>query len=536
MNLLPLILVILIAPLVYFAVGYPFAVRLGLPRLACVIGLAVTGWVCESIIIARLPVLLPLSLLGVVSAFGWFRTETAAAGGHLRECYLVYTWPLAAAILTPFPGMGVWSTDWLYNYQTGLGVLGRLPYGGPMLERPPLGGASCIPLWMIAEGFPTFQVWSAVTSTALVLVARELYRELGGTRQGARVWLPLLASSFFLHHTMLCWAKFMAAGLTLSGLLLMHRATRELSTRQWIGGSVLFAFAVATHQSAILYVPFLVLFAARNAPLRATAIRLGIALAAGLIIVLPFELWTIATFGLDAKVNANPAVAQRAPNATAAALVTWMLISTVVPWNFVDDTIWCIHEQASWSSLYWLATGVLTALAGTFVGSALPFLPLRSARGSDRSWLAPLTSWGFLACVALALLGNAVLSPFAAKWGSAQTGVVPIQLLLYVVLIRWLDGAGRETERRVNRLALMLGIVPYALLAGAVTTWLRADPGAPETFLTWEDHDYRSLFAYVDGASLAFVLYPLGPALVIGLCLLPFVVAPGRKNRLENPL
>ena len=526
MNTVALLLVILVAPFWYFFVGYPVAAALGRPRLALVVGLGLTGWACEFILVAGLPVWVPLA--GLV-AVGLCRFGEVQIQVHLREVYLVYTWPLAAVLLTPFPGMGVWSTDWLYVFQTGQAVIGNLPYGGPMLERPPLGGASCIPLWYLVDGLPTFQVWSAVTSAALVMVAMELYRELGGMRTGVRVWLPLLASCFFLHHTMLGWAKFLAAGLTLAGLFLMARPERRWN---WTAGSVLFALSVATHQSAILYGPFVVRFSLRSGP-RVGVRRLLIALVAGLVFVLPFEVWTIRTFGLDAKVNANPALAQRNPNESGGLRASFMMLSTFVPWNMVEDAAKCFGGGPVAPNLYWLATGVLTALAGTLLGSMIPFLPLRRSPPAPRPWALP--SRGFAACLCLAVVGNAVLSPYYAKWGSAQTGVVPVQVLLFVVLIRWLDDAPTGTRASVNRLSLLLGVVPYALLAAGMTVWLRGVPAAHEAFLTWDDNDYEKLLADADGRSLAFTLFPLGPLLALALLAVPFLQRGGTEPAAESP-
>jgi hypothetical protein len=330
------------------------------------------------------------------------------------------------------------------------------------------------------------------------------------------------------------WAKFLAAGLTVGGLVLMHRAGRGGARGSWLAGSVLFALAVATHQSAVLYAPFVLLFGVRLRQPGATLARLAVAALAGLAIVLPFELWTIHTFGLEAKVNANPAVAQRDASEPAVVRVGAMLLSTAVPWNTVGDVARCLQERDWGPDLYWLATGVFTALAGTLLGSALPFLPLRRAPAVERPWLGPLKSGGFLGCVLLAVLGNAVLNPFAAKWGSAQTGLVPVQLLLYVVLIRWLDDAPERTRARVDRLALLLGVVPYGLLAVGMTIWLRTDPAAPETFLTWDDNDYEKL-AQVGGRTLAFALYPASPLLAAGLCLVPFVGRSNSQAPVRNP-
>jgi hypothetical protein len=525
MTLAPVLLVALVAPLVYFGLGYPVAARLGRPRLAPVVGLGLAGWACEWTLIARLPAWLPVLGLAVGAAVGWWRLGTAGAARTLRECYLVYTWPLAAVLLTPFPCMGVWSTDWVYVYQSGQAVMGHLSYGGPMLERPPLGGSSVIPLWLMADGLLTFQVWSAVASMALVLVAREVYADLGGTRDGVPVWLPLLASCFFLHHTMVGWAKFLAAGLTVGGLLLMHRPDRG-GRGGWAAGSALFALAVATHQSAILYAPFALLFGVRPRRPGATLARLAVTALAGVVFVLPFELWTIATFGLDTKVNVNPAVAQRDPNESAAVRAGLMVLSTALPWNSVEDAAHWLREPGRGVHLYYLATGILTGLAGTLLGSALPFLPLRRAPAVERPWLGPLKSRAFLGCVLLAVVGNALLSPFYAKWGSAQTGLVPVQIFLYVVLIRCLDDVPERTRARVDRLALWLGIVPYGLLAVGMTVWLQTDPAAPATLLTWNDNDYPQL-AELGGMTLALALYPASPVLAAGLCLVPFLRRPG---------
>ena len=101
--------------------------------------------------------------------------------------------------------------------------------------------------------------------------------------------------------------------------------------------------------------------------------------------------------------------------------------------------------------------------------------------------------------------------------------MVPVQVLLFVALIRWGDDAGDMTRSRVHRLSLLLGIVPYALLAAGITVWLQTSSAAHDAFLPWDDNDYEMVLADADGRSLAFALFPLGPLLALLLCLVPFV-------------
>lgn len=567
MNEVALWLVVVLAPAIYFVVGYPFAKLLGAPRLALIVGLGLCGWFAEVGFIGKgatdrafdfwverlfiwglfdpwsdtwmerlQPGILGIGFLPLLALclIAWRNAGFSGSLDCLRESYFFYGLPLAAVLLTPFPGMGVWSTDWYYVYRSGQALMGQWTFGGPLLERPPLGGASCIPMWLIQDGVPTFQVWSAVASTALIMVLKEIYSELGGKRKGVLVWLPLLASCFLLHHTMFGWAKMMAAALTLAGLLISYRSVVSLNLWRWAAGCGLFALGLATHHAGILYAPAMLWLATRfespDEDARSPIWKcLGIGLVAGLVFAFPFERWTIETFGLDAKIAANPAVAQRDPNEMGLVRVGFMLVSSFVPWNYIDDIQSCVQVGFTWKSLYWLGTGIITALAGTFLGSLLPFLPVRNAPKVERSWLKPILGWPLL-FASIALIGNALLSPYYAKWGSAQTGLVPIQAMLYVVMIRWLDDCPERTRRQVNWFSLAIGLAPYALLAGGLTIWICSGPAGLNGFWGWDDNDFRRIFNYTDTKTLAMTLFPF--ATIVGLiAVATFVASAMRRSR-----
>src|SRR5439155_12381303 len=133
---------------------------------------------------------------------------------------------LIPATVSPFPVLGVWSADWLYMYDGGQAVWRNTPLTAELLERPPLFGATAIPLWLIRDGLPSFQVACAVAAASLLGAIRHTAGLLGGGRAWPG-WLFLAAGSlFFLHHTATCWGKQLAAALIVAGVALMGQARR----------------------------------------------------------------------------------------------------------------------------------------------------------------------------------------------------------------------------------------------------------------------------------------------------------------------
>jgi hypothetical protein len=525
----PLLAVLLIAPLPYWLVGLPFVAGSGAIRLAPIVGLAIVGWCAEAGMIlqagASLAVLVAtaLSLTVLLLLICYRRVDWRRIAFSIGEGYFFYLVALVPALASPFPVLGVWSGDWLQMYDAGIAVWQSGAFTRELLERPPLGGATAIPLWELRPGLPSYQLACTVASAALLGVALYAYRAFGGKRLGMVVLIPTAGSVFFLHNTAACWAKPLAAGLIVGGLTLLWQARQDRAEVRWWQGVMCFALSAAVHHSSILHIGFLLVVAAAPwdgwFPLSR---RLAVATLFGLLAVAPYELWSAETYGWDAKVQANPSVAQRDANVPFPVNAGLVAVSSIIAWSPLVEIRQFVQSRNVSQALtngYWLATGYLTVLAGTLAGSMLAFVPLLWCRPAERSEIC--IPWRPIAWAAgFAFLGNAVLNPFNSPSGSAQTGLVPLQLMILVGLSLYLDRHTARVHSWVDALTVLLGTLPFLLINGLTAAGLKFSSTFRDRFSAGSEGDWSERIVPRQLEPLGLTLFPAGIVVVLGLLLI----------------
>lgn len=493
----------------YWLLGLPFTLPFvtgedtNALRLTPAVGCAIAGLIEEWAMLAGVPRLLATCIVLVLAAavsllMGW--RSARAVLRSILEFLPLYFVAVAICCISPFPVLGVWSGDWLVYYRSGHAILtGNMPVD--LLGRPPLFGAGAIPLWLVRDGLPSYQIFCAVASAGLISV---MHYALGRFRPGRR-HLPLLClvaiTPFILHNSAAAWSKQLAAALLLAGFV------GEVSTG-WAGERkltqfvppVLFALSIGVHQSSLIYLPAIILMTPTRQSgkyiLRRTLMYIVlIAVVAG-----PYELWTISHYGIQAKVAANPVITDRTDlnliSNTALVFVTgfvgWAPVVDLARWVRSSHPL---DPAEALKQGFWLLASWVTTMAGTLLGTLGPFLLLKPLHKGIRPSTAGIisTSAGrVILAISSILLLNAVLNPFWSSYGVMQTGLEPLCLIGLLVLI-----AEAETTGWRFRLAfcsvLLLGTVPWILLNGAVTLGLCLSEGFKARMASSSEGDYLSL-------------------------------------------
>jgi hypothetical protein len=511
MTIDPLLIVLLVlAPVPYWVAGLPWVAGTTAIRLAPVFGLGMVGWYAELGLMTGIGAPLAI-LLGLVVSLLYLvyrRPPVDECVRSLREGYLFYLLALVPTLISPFPILGVWSGDWLYMYDTGQAVMTSSRFPSELLERPPLGGAMTIPLLYFKNTLSTFQLGTAVASGAFLATIWQGYQMMGGRLSFAFIMAIATGSMFFLHHTATAWVKPLAAAMVLATIQLGWMARKE--GRGWWRAALAFALAVAAHQSSILYGGFVVVLAVLpwdNA--RGAMKRLFTAALLGIIIVGIYEAWSIREYTWIAKVNANPAVSQRSEKVSFITNTTLCLISSIVPWSLVEEVrrLFAGPREDLTKNLYWVTTGWLTVCAGTILGLLLPFIPLLFRK---RSRTSTSIVWPWVLAAGLAVIGNALLTPFYASIGIAQAGLVPLEGILLI----------------------MLASLPFVLINSGIAAGLRFSSSFREQFTLGSEGDWKRYIVPRALEPLGLSLFPAGLLLLSALIVWWFLLA--RQVRSER--
>lgn len=522
-----ILVLVLLAPLPFWMLGLPWmdARRV---RLVPLVGCALAGLYAEFALVAGLPVRATVGTLVLASfALGLWRAHTFRV--HLfraaTEWLPMYLGAVLAASVSPFPVLGNWNGDWTFLYQMGQAILGGvLP--ADMLARPPLFGSAATPLWILGSGLVPYQLMAAVASAAAVTATLSFIDEFWPDTPDY-VLLPLLLSPFFLHHTAAAWSKLLAAALVLS-------AVQEGLRQQRMASAALFALAVGVHEGSMIWAPCVLLaHGVGTARWRGVARAVGPMLLMGLIVVGPLLVWILAKYGLAAKVAANPVVAQTRPGSF---LIKTLLaiLSTFVGWGpFRALARWMKNPQAASSAVmvkegYWLITSSITTLAGTVGGLLFPFFFVRNTRTLPSRPHRLFNPW-ILAGTVIAVIANALITPYHSNEGTMQVGLVPLGLGLYGLFagqVASLGDQGRALTRRLVWIIGLAGTLPWLFLNGGTSAGLWLSPAFRERIRTGSEGDY---LAVLDNhlEPLGMTAFPQVPL----LCLVLLVIWLGLRRQ-----
>ena len=497
MEALHSIAVLVLAPLIYFAVGLPWAISTRRLGWAPLWGVGVLGIAAEfaSILGADAAVAVVAVALLHLTLGGWLVWRAPDAGAEVRFEFIgfarLYVIALIPMVAAPFAIPGGWGGDWAVALRSGESILRAVPFTSDLLARPPLFGAASIPLLLLGPTMGSFQVFCAVASGG----ALQLFRSgLKADASPRLVWV-LAGSIFFLQVTANAWPKFLCAAFLLAA---WQALDAKGSRRVGVAGAML-GFAIATHQSAVLFVPLVL---TRLLPPAGSAARkLGeatVVLLVAAALVVPWEIHTILVHGWEAKVQANPAVSQRLAAVPAWLNVILVGVTTFVAWSPLEIMGHWAKAADRFSLLragheiYWLVTETFNALAGSLLGLILPWwiaLGSRDFFGRLRGlWRA--MGWPGRTALGLALAGQMLLNPFFSSGGSLQSGWVPVGMALTLWFANELADAPAELTRvTLNRIAWW-SAGPWLVCNVALTAALVSSRGFRAAFA---DSDLRLL-------------------------------------------
>jgi len=517
MKLMSLFMVFF-APLPFWAIGMACCLwgtgrRLPLSPL---VGCAAAGLYAELAMMCGLPVRTSVAVLTIASAAVAFvraRAHREALLAAVREWVPLYLLCVLISSISPFPVLGSWSGDWFLLYQMGEQVIqGDLPRS--MLARPPLFGAATVPLWLWGRGLIPYQMMSAVASASAV-TALLWFVDYFWPRSRRTLLVPLLLSPFFLNHTAAAWGKLLASGLILAAIIEARQAQR-------LASAALFALSVAVHEGSIIWAPcILVAHAAGGRGWRGAVRSLPWLLVAGIVIVLPLQLWIFAKYGLAAKVAGSPVITDRneVPFAIKSLLA---VVTTFVAWGPISSVArWLTNPERATAAValkesYWLITSWFTTLAGTLVGLLFPFA-ICWRRLRDDPVLRRLLRPAVICAVGIAIAANALLTAFYSNEGTMQAALVPLALGIFGVLagvVTTWTRDGRIVLRRVNWMMAIVGTLPWLLTNVAVGFGIRLSAAFRARMETGSEGDYMVIVGQH--------LQPLG---LSGFPEVPFVVA-----------
>jgi hypothetical protein len=378
---------------------------------------------------------------------------TPLSGGALRIGDWVAHWFLVLVYAgLPLPDLRVFT-----NRVGDFGVISRPPLynleGGLLVGT--LAAGSDAPFW-------PFQVLTPLLALPVV-AAGVLWAAAHGGRRVGRVFAALAGlSPFLIQNASYPWSKMVAAGLVLLFLYLIRAAalSREPArTRQtFVLAACCAGLGYLAHQTTIFYVlPTLLWLAWRRPrplvrrPVTWTLMTWALAGLAGLAAFGPWQGWVLATYGIQATLDANPASFGADVSET---LGDWLLkggvaaLGTLVPLPALMAL-----AGGAWPSLDQLLRVQLALLTG--------------ALGASGCWLL-LRSWrvrpGWLPCVVVCgFLGQVMLQPNWHDTGDAAESMTPLVVLGLVIVAReaarlgargrWLFGGLVLTE-----LAIYLGL------------------------------------------------------------------------------
>ena len=115
----------------------------------------------------------------------------------------------------------------------------------------------------------------------------------------------------------------------------------------------------------------------------------------------------------------------------------------------------------------------------------------------------------FLSCLALAVVGNAVLNAYSSPFGSLQTGLTPLGIFAFCALaFLLLQSSGKEWPL-LAAVATLQAFPWFLLQAGILTTCILGHERGNDFFWlkAWTDWDFRTAFEQF-GGTLGYWLFP----------------------------
>jgi hypothetical protein len=462
--------IVVLAPIFYWLAGLPLGYATKKVECSMLWGMGLVGLTGEMACILGISAKIATVIVAcgaIAGALLLIRSKMPDSAFNLADEFRLnaesYFISLLAVSFVPFAIPGVWGGDWLLALDSGQYIAEGKRFYLELLARPPLFGAASIPTCIFGDPLVSFQIFCAVASACILQLARPFILPTGHPRL---LWL-FGGSLFFLQITANAWPKFLAAAFITASWISVGNKGRY---KNLVTG-ILLGLALATHQASVLFAPLMLARLWKKAPaFREFAPGAITMLAAAALICAPWELYTIASYGLDAKIHANPAVSQRTKDIPAWLKAVLVGVSTLCAWGpFAVLRQWIGMETPLapariQKEIYWLVTSSFNSLAGCLAGILVPWLAgLRFKQLSAclfDLWTKIPRSYRF--ALALSLAGQIVLNPFYSADGSLQTGWVPVGAATICWLMAWVSRRPLPEQRKVIQSTILLGLAPWA--------------------------------------------------------------------------
>ena len=450
------------------------------------------------LMVGRPGVTLPLALTLVLLPMGWWagrRRPTIPSPlidptfrAALRALGLFALGTLGTVLVAPVSGGALRIGDWVAHWFLVLVYLGRpLPdlrvfvnrvgdFG--VVSRPPLynleGGLLVGPL---GDQFWPFQLVGALVGLPIVVVAVLWARNVGGVAAARAIGPHCALSPFLIQNTAYPWPKMAAALFVLLFLYLIRAAmlARDPARcrRAFVLAAACAGLGYLAHQTVVFYVaPTLLWLVWRRprplfaSPAARTLLTWGLAGLVGLAIVAPWQLWVVATYGLRATVEANPAWFGADETES---LADWLLkggvaaLGTLFPLPALEAV--SRGTAPSVDQLMRIQLALLTGALGLSGCAVLARAALHGARqGSLATRDSLLATPPWLALVALGgFAGQVTLQPNWHTTGDAAESMTPIVVLGLAYVARELTRLG-PTARHLFCTAVVAEFVLFQAL------------------------------------------------------------------------
>lgn len=445
-----------LAPLPYWIVGRAALLAVGDDRsrlaLGALLGAFILGYGAElSLPLGTSPLVIQLTV--IILAGLYLITRRVSFISHaFFVFYLAYSVCLAVVLCTPYPGLGHWSGDWLENFKMAEALLST-HYPIELIQRTPLFAGSLLPLTLFISGLEPFLIGSAVLSSAAAMVFYYGLCEVLQRPPSFKTLLIFVLSSLCLLHLAAFWPKHLSAAALLACTIEIYLYQRHEDRRHfwwatfWLGGSV------AAHHSGLLGVPLALALFLISRPFQWKRVvrDLTAFLVVGILCVGLFEVWSIASFGWNERINRNPTVLYRTQT-------SWVLYRLVFQSTFFGSDF-SLKLLEKWNALggdvirrlppigYYLFTALITLSASTILGVFLFPLAL-TARKFLRSLGEHLrTGSGQLIAgvVLLILLGHAALVVQPTFLGCLQVGLTGLAFWGFFWVLVFLEQSSDTT-------------------------------------------------------------------------------------------
>lgn len=401
--------------------------------------------------------------------------------------------PLVCII--PYAGTFLMGGDWWQHLGMAMAVSERR-FDGTMLARSPFFAAGAFSFIRLFGPLAGFQIYCSMVNISCFAALTSL--ECFSLRRKLLLSGLLCFSPHFLLLGQNLWPKYLASTCLFLGCMLLHSGLRIQERPKIRWGMFFIASSVNAHESSALFFPVLLAILwinYRNSKGRMLGYIIeGLGLA--IILCGIWQIWTILAFGLDARINQNPAVTFAAPVGYLEKFLGNIRgVFWAWPWN--DILLHWQSMERKWQEVlnlsYYTFVSIYTWSGATFATTLMPLFLWRKYRKpkleNNRPERIPAKIG---AAIIISVIMYCLVLGESPRYGAVQGGLTPIVVAFYYYHAR-MHVVDSKSDRVIAAYTLCLGIIPYTVIAYSMSILIHGpDPIAnwAHNILFAKDADY----------------------------------------------